>query len=108
MKAEKSPKTKTKKLPKKRRYAKRRKDVAVIQKHLFPPKKKETKQKTQNFPNPPSNIDKKYQPPLLKTSTPNIGVSTSRFSRMPSVFLRSKKLWHSPTTIIHSARARPV
>lgn len=51
---------------------------------------------------------KNHQPPLLKTSTPNIGVSTSLFSKMPSVFRRSKKLWHSPTTIIHSARARPV
>lgn len=48
------------------------------------------------------------QPPLLNTSTPSVGVSTKRFSGTPSLFRLSKKLWHSPTTIIHSASARPV
>lgn len=43
----------------------------------------------------------------LNTSTPSIGVSTLLLFGTPSFFRRSKKLWFSPTTIVHSAKARP-
>lgn len=48
-----------------------------------------------------------FHPGRLKTSTPNIGVSTNLFEGMPSNLRRSKKLWHSPRTTVHSASARP-
>ena len=44
---------------------------------------------------------------LPNTSTPRVGVSTYLLLGTPSPFLRSKKLWHSIITHIHSARARP-
>ncbi len=51
-----------------------------------------------------SKID---HPGLRNGSMLNVGVSTFELSGTPSALRRSKKMWHSPTRIAHSASARP-